>query len=90
MVSLGTCASGLTTLVILKKETINHEYYINKILPIALKCGNDMMGDNWMFQQDGASPHRHKKIQQWCKDNFFAFLPFDRWSQNSPDLSHLN
>ena len=35
--------------------------YIYKILPIALKCGNDMMGDNWMFQQDGASPHIHKK-----------------------------
>ena len=61
-----------------------------KILPIALKCGNDMMGDNWMFQQDGDSPHRHKKTQQWCKDNFPAFLPYDRWPANSPDLNPLD
>ena len=30
MVCLGACASGLTKLVIFEKETINHEYYINK------------------------------------------------------------
>ena len=90
MVWLGACASGLTKLVVLEKGTINHEYYINKILPIALKCVNDMMGDNWMFQQDGASPHRHKKTQQWCKDNFPAFLPYDRWPANCPDLNPLD
>ena len=37
MVWLGVCASGLTKLVIFEKGTINHEYYINKILSIALK-----------------------------------------------------
>ena len=37
MVLLGACASGLTKLVILEKGTINYGYYINKILPIALK-----------------------------------------------------
>ena len=87
---LGACASGLTKLVILEKGTRNHDDYINKILPIALKCGTDMMGDNWMFQQDGASPHKHKKTHQWCKDNFPAFLPYDRWPANSPDLNHLD
>ena len=49
-----------------------------------------MMGDNWMFQQDGASSHRHKKTQQSCKDNFPTFLPSDRWPANSPDLKPLD
>ena len=87
MVWLGVCSAGLTKLVILDKGTVNHERYIREVLPIALKCGNEMMGNDWMFQQDGASPHRHKETQQWCKDNFPAFLPYTRWPPNSPDLN---
>ena len=78
MVWLGVCSAGLTKLVILDKGTVNHERYIVEVLPIALKCGNEMMDNDWMFQQDGASPHRHKETQQWCKDNFPAFLPYTR------------
>ena len=89
MIWLGVCSAGLTKLVILDKGTVNHERYIRKVLPIALKCGNEMMGNDWMFQQDGAS-HRHKETQQWCKDNFSAFLPYDRWPPNSPDLNRLD
>ena len=49
-----------------------------------------MMGNDWMFQQDGSSPHRHKETQQWCKDIFPAFLPYTRWPPNSPDLNPLD
>ena len=28
--------------------------------------------------------------QQWCKDNFPGFLPYDRWPANSPDLNPLD
>ena len=53
MVWLGMCSAGLTKLIILDKGTLNHERYIREVLPIALKCGNEMMGNDWMFQQDG-------------------------------------
>ena len=65
MVWLGVqCSAGLTKLVILDKGAVNHEQYIRKVLPIALNCGNEMMGSDWMFQQDGTSPRRHKETQK--------------------------
>jgi hypothetical protein len=45
----------VTSLMILDNSTVNHERYINAVLPVALKDG-----DNWTFQQDGAKPHTHR------------------------------
>ena len=58
MVWLGACAKALTTAVIFENETINVEVYINEVLPIALKCGNKMLGSNWTYQQDSAKTSR--------------------------------
>ncbi|CAF3280012.1 unnamed protein product [Rotaria socialis] len=46
MVWLGACRNGLTTPVILDNGTVNHEKYIEQVLPVALKCGNEMMGSD--------------------------------------------
>ena len=46
MVWLGACVKGLTTAVIFEHETINAEVYISEILPIALECGDKMLGSN--------------------------------------------
>ena len=59
MVWLGACSKGITTLVILDDGTVRHDYYIKKVLPVALKYGNKVFGDDWIFQQDGAMPHQH-------------------------------
>ena len=67
MVWLGVCSAGLTKIVILDKGTVNHERYIREVLLIALKCGNEMMGNDWMFQQDGAGPHRQRKHSNGVK-----------------------
>ena len=50
MVWLGMCSAGLTKLIILDKGTLNHERYIREVLPIALKCGNEMMDSDSMFK----------------------------------------
>ena len=52
MVWLGACSARLTPLVILDKTSVNHEAYIKEVLPVALKFGNKMLGDNWIYQQD--------------------------------------
>ena len=76
--------------MIFNNESINHERYINTVLPVALKYGNQMFGNSWTFQQDNASLHTHRLTQQWCRDNFPAFIDKDHWPPNSPGLNPLD
>ena len=90
MVWLGICSKGITPLVILDKGTVNHKVYIEKILPVALKYGNHVFGNNRTFQQEGATAHTHHLSQKWCVDNFPAVIEKDHWPPNSPDLNPLD
>jgi hypothetical protein len=90
MVWLGVCAEGLTVPVIMENGTMDSERYINDVLPIALKSGNKMLGNNWTYQQDGARPHTHHLSQKWCADHFPDFISKDGWPPNSPDLCPLD
>ena len=58
MVWLGICYEDVTSPVIIEKGTVNHQKYIDKILPVALKCGQRLMGNEFTFQQDGAPVHQ--------------------------------
>ena len=84
------CAEGLTEPVIIENRTMHTERYINEVLPIALKSSNRMLGDSWIYQQDGATPHIHHLAQKWCADNFPSFISKDRCRPNSPDLCPLD
>ena len=64
MVWLGVCSKGITRLVILDKGTVNHKVYIEKILYVALKYGSHVFGNNWTFQQDGATAQIHHLSQK--------------------------
>ena len=44
MVWLGACSNGVTPLVILDEGTVNHTVYMEKVLPVALKYGNQVFG----------------------------------------------
>ncbi len=90
MVWLGVCGEGLTVLVILEDGAMGAERYIDEVLPIALKSGNKMLGNNLTFQKDNARPHTHHLTQKWCADHFLAFIPKTRWPPNSPDLCPLD
>ena len=89
MVWLGACSKGTTTLVILDDGAVDHDYYIKKVLPVALKYENKVFDDDWIFQQDGAMPHQHYRTQKWCQENFPSFIDKDHWPPNSPDLNPL-
>ncbi|CAF4641408.1 unnamed protein product [Rotaria sp. Silwood2] len=86
MVWLGACAEGLTVPVIFEDGTMDAQKYIKEVLPIALKSGKKMLGNNWTYQQDGATHHTHRLSQKWCADYFSEFIPKIRWPSNSPDL----
>ncbi|CAM4811908.1 unnamed protein product [Rotaria magnacalcarata] len=65
---------------------------IHRILrkDLALECGNEMLGEHWTYQQDGARPHIHYLSQKWCIDHFPSFISKDRWPPNSPDLCQFD
>lgn len=90
MVWLGACTKGLTPLVIIEKGTINREVYIEKILPVAKKYGDKVFGNNWIYQQDGATCHTARESIEWCTAHFPQFINKDRWPANSPDLNPLD
>ena len=90
MVWLGVCSKRLTPLIILDEGTMDHQRYIDEILPVALKYGNEDFGDNWTFEQDGAKPHTHDSTQESCRMNFPSFIDKDHWPPNSPDLNLLD
>ena len=52
------------SLVILNEGTVDHAVYMEKVLAVALKCGNQVLGSDWIFQQDGAKPHSLYLTQQ--------------------------
>ena len=60
------------------------------VLPVALKYGNEVFDDKWIFQQDGANPHRDHLTQKWCRDSFPSLIDKDRCISNSSDLNHLD
>ncbi|CAF1934896.1 unnamed protein product [Rotaria magnacalcarata] len=45
MVWLGVCSRGVTLLVILDEGTVNHQRYIDEVLPVAWEYPNKMFGD---------------------------------------------
>ena len=65
---------------------MNVEVYINKVLSIALACGDKMLGSNWTYQQDSARPCIHHLTQEWCAKHFPDFISKKRWPPSSPDL----
>ena len=70
---------------------MNHRQYIDEILPVALKYGNEGFGDNWTFQQDGAKPHTYSLNSRMVLDEFSIFhRQRSLWPPNSPDLNRLD
>lgn len=90
MVWLAASTEGLSPLVIMKKGTVNQDRYIKEILPVAKKYGDKVFGNNWTYQQDGATCHTGPKSIKWCQENLPNFIGKDHWPANSPDLNPLD
>ena len=90
MVWLAVCSEGVSPLVILDKGTVDNARYISEVLPVARKFGNKVFGDDWCYQQDGATCHTHQRSQDWCRAKLPAFIEKGVWPPNSPDLNPLD
>ncbi|CAF4853186.1 unnamed protein product [Rotaria magnacalcarata] len=75
MVWLAASKNGLSLPIIFEpSETLTHENYIEIVLPHALSEGQRLLGDNFIYQQDNATPHKHKDSIAWIKKNFPRFI----------------
>ena len=90
MVWPGVCSKDVSPLVIFESDTLDHHRYIKEVVPVALKYGNDMFGDDSTFQQDGAKVHMHEKSQECYAKTFPSFIDKDHRPPNSPDLNPLD
>ncbi|EPB71157.1 hypothetical protein ANCCEY_09763 [Ancylostoma ceylanicum] len=62
-----------------------------KNLPKAWPWANAHSGNRcWTRQQDGASAHKARVVQNWCKANFSNFISFGGVTANSPDLNPID
>ncbi|CAF1688250.1 unnamed protein product [Adineta ricciae] len=50
---------------------------------------NYVFGNDWTYQQDGAKPHTHHLTQQWCHDNFPAFIDKDHGIRQECPLENV-
>ena len=85
-----TVCNMVSTTFFLKGERLNGQSYHDQLLPFYKEESERLFGHkNWGFPQDGASSHTADKVQKWCKKNFKFFIPKEKWSSNSPELSPL-
>ena len=60
------------------------------VLPIVNRDGRKLIGDNFIFQQDGATPHTADITMEIIINIGFSVIPSDKWPANSPDLNQLD
>lgn len=66
--------------------TVNSEVYKEILEHFMIPSAEDLCDDDFLFQQDLASPHASKSTTKWLKDKDIPVLP---WPANSPDLNPI-
>jgi hypothetical protein len=60
---LGASKSGLKSPIIFKPgETLSYENYIEIVRPHAQSEGQRLLGDDFIYQEDNATPHIHQEL----------------------------
>ena len=92
IVLAGLCVYGATDPYFIdNNEMVTAAVYCNKILAFAKREGNRIFDNRrYIFQQDGTPAHTSNRSQIWCKNNFYKFIPKQRWPSKSPDLKPLD
>jgi len=72
------------------KAKVNVEYYMDNLLPKLVEDCHDLLGDDFIFQQDGAPAHGAKTTQEWFGQHCPNFIDKDSWPPNSNDLNLID
>ena len=91
MVSAGVSYKGKGCLHFIdEKAKVNAKYYVENLLPKLVKDCHTVLGNQFVFQQDGVPMHGAKLAQDWLASHCTDFIDKDSWPPNSPDLNPLN
>lgn len=70
-----------------KDEKLDHARYIELLDEVILPACEDVYPDgNFVYQQDGAPPHKDKRTQRYLEESA-PFIPASQWPGYSPDLN---
>ena len=92
MVWAGVMSTGLKTPLIFIEAgvKINQHAYLKMLKGEVVPWVKKVIGNKGItLQQDRATPHTARLIQNWCKDNFKSFWPKELWSPFSIDLNPM-
>ena len=87
----GLTYNGPTQIVVLPEKTsFNEDFYIKKVLPIVKREGIKLIGEDFIYQQDGAKCHTSKLSVKTIEKMGIDLIRPEIWPPNSPDLSPLD
>ena len=92
MMSVAVSKLGKTApFFVTPKVKVNSVYYCNKVLVKGLlpDIRRLFVGDDYVFQQDGALAHRSRHTVTYLNANVPEFIEPENWPPNSPDLNQL-
>jgi len=92
MVSVTVSSLGATQLHFLEPGVkVNGVYYRNTVLLNMLLLDiRSVIGDYYVFQQDGAPAHRARDTVTMLQRETPEFTPPEMWPPNSPDLNPVD
>ncbi len=70
-----------------QKTTFDSNFYVENVIPIVKRDGIKLIGENFIFQQDGAKPHTSRFKMESIKNLGFSGIVPEKWPPNSPDLN---
>ena len=90
MVSAGVCFGGKGRLhFVSEKVKVNADFYVNHLLPKLIEDCENLLPNNFVFQQDGAPAHSSRLAQEWIEQHSAGFVKNDVWPPISPVLTPL-
>jgi len=76
----GVCLQGKGRLhFVQEKSKVNADYCVNELLPKLIDDCHHLLGQHFIFQQDGAPAHAAKSTQQWLAAHCPDFIDKEAW-----------
>jgi len=76
--------------IVQEKSKVNADDNVNELLPKFMDNCHHLLGQHFIFPQDGAPAYAAKPTQQWLAAYCPDFFDKDAWPPNSPDLNPLD
>lgn len=93
MVWAGATSSGKKSPLFFIEEgvKVNQHVYLKLLEDQLVPWVNSTFGETGVtLQQDGATSHTAKRVQEWCKKNMAGFWSKELWPPSSPDLNPMD